>query len=93
MGLLKNIKDGWFNYIKASISRRSLSPEFQEEVNKRAEICSTCPELKLISKKVPGSGPVQGKCNKCGCVFPPLIFAPGKKCPIGKWGKFDQKKP
>ena len=91
MGLLKNIKDGWFNYIKASISRRSLSPEFQKEVNKRAEICSGCPELKLISKKS-SSGPIQGKRNKCGCVFPPLIFAPGKKCPIGKWDKFDKDK-
>ena len=90
MGLLKNIKDGWFNYIKSSMNRRSLSPEFQKEVEKRAEICSNCPELKLISSK--GSGPIQGKCRKCGCVFPPLIFAPGKRCPIGKWGKFDKDK-
>ncbi len=87
MGLLGNIKDGWFNYIKSAISNRTLSPEFQAEVEKRADICADCPELKVLSKNQ--NSPFRGKCGKCGCIFPAMIFAPGKKCPIGKWGKFE----
>jgi len=87
MGLLQNIKDGWLNYIKSSISKKSLSPALQTEVERRAKICTDCPELKLLSKNI--TGPIRGRCKKCGCVFPALIFAPGKRCPIGKWGKFE----
>jgi hypothetical protein len=25
------------------------------------------------------------KCGKCGCAFPANVYAPGKKCPLGKW--------
>ncbi len=87
MGLLQNIKDGWLNYIKSSISKKSLAPELHAEIEKRADICSKCPELKLISKNP--IGPAKGRCRKCGCIFPALIFAPKKLCPIGKWDKID----
>jgi hypothetical protein len=87
MGLLQNIKAGWFNYIKSSINKKSLSAELRLEVESRAKICTTCPELKLISKNI--AGPLQGRCGKCGCAFPAMIFAPNKVCPIGKWGKLE----
>lgn len=25
------------------------------------------------------------KCNQCGCAFPQNVYAPDKKCPLGKW--------
>ena len=25
------------------------------------------------------------KCGQCGCAFPANVYAPGKKCPLGKW--------
>lgn len=87
MGLLKNIKDGWFNYILNSINKRSLSPKLKIAVEERAKICVACPEL-IITSKVNSNMP-KGKCKKCGCSFPAMIFAPRKRCPIGKWGKIE----
>ena len=25
------------------------------------------------------------KCGECGCAFPANVYAPKKKCPLGKW--------
>ena len=25
------------------------------------------------------------KCGQCGCAFPANVYAPNKKCPLGKW--------
>ena len=82
----KNIRDGWLNFIKSSINKSSLSPEFSKEVEKRSKICHTCPELKVARFT---STYIKGKCSRCGCVFPALIFAPKKSCPLGKWGKYE----
>lgn len=83
---LKDIKDGWLNYIKSMINKKSLDPKFSKEVDRRAGICSNCPELRItsISKDA-----IKGRCKKCGCMYPALIFAPGKKCPIGKWSNYE----
>jgi len=83
---LENIRDGWFNYIKSAINKKSLSSEFQEEAEKRASICTGCPELTVVASK----GPLRGRCKKCGCTFPAMIYAPKKRCPIGKWDKFEK---
>ena len=83
---LKDIKDGWLNYIKSLINKRSLDPAFASEVDKRASICTSCPELRIV-KITPDA--VKGKCKKCGCLYPALIFAPGKNCPIGKWTRHE----
>ena len=83
---LKNIRDGWLNYVKSLIDKRSLEPGFLKEVNKRANICTVCPELKITKIT---SDSVKGKCRKCGCTYPALIFAPKKQCPIGEWGKYE----
>jgi hypothetical protein len=80
---LKNIKEGWINYIKRSIDRKSLTPELREKVESRAAICNQCPYLKVISKS--NNRLFWGMCRKCGCVFPAIIYAESKKCPLDKW--------
>lgn len=83
---IKDIKDGWLNYIKSLINKKSLGPEFSKVVDERAQICTSCPELRITNMK---KDSVRGACKKCGCMYPALIFAPGKKCPIGKWSKYE----
>ena len=109
MGLFKNIKDGWTNYITAFHNYDKLNPDVRELAEKRGEICKSCPELKpsgfftIVEQMMPNgkSQKIQRtfnpsvddddakstsyKCGKCGCGFPANVFAPQKKCPIGKW--------
>jgi hypothetical protein len=79
---IKDIRDGWFNYIKSNFHKHSFSPEFQAKVDARSKICRDCPELLVIPIDLEI---IKGMCQKCRCVFPALIFAPNKKCPLGKW--------
>lgn len=81
---LKDIKEGWFNYIKSIMSRKKLPEDIQKMVEERSKICGTCPELHMTT--IAGGVPIRGRCRKCGCIFPAMVFAPNKKCPIGKWG-------
>jgi len=80
---IKDIREGWINYIRSIVSKRNLSPEFQEMVERRINICSVCPELNITMRTsiIPGAT----RCKKCGCVFPAMVYARGKRCPIGKW--------
>ena len=106
MGVFKNIKEGWGNYLNLSFyNRNETSPEIIEMAEERAEICRICPSLTpsglytiiktilpdgnaietLSPEKLEGDK-IQGyKCGECGCGFPQNVFAPGKKCPLGKW--------
>ena len=45
MGLFKNIKDGWTNYIQAYHDYDKLKPEIKELAENRSTICKECPEL------------------------------------------------
>ena len=45
MGLFKNIKEGWGNYLTYFYTDK-LPPEIIEMAEKRAEICTPCPSLK-----------------------------------------------
>ena len=45
MSTLKNIKDGWGNYVKSQ-SPEGLPEEIQRLAEGRASICAACPELK-----------------------------------------------
>jgi len=77
------MNEGWLNFIKRSINRKSLDSKFRKEVEKRVEICSACPMLKVISKS---NGRLHwGMCRKCGCVFPALVYSKSKSCPEEKW--------
>ena len=84
MGILKNIKDGWLNSMKAN-SPEGTDPEIQKLAEERAKICGECPELKssgffrTLHKIVNNSG------GQCGCQFPANVYAPAKKCPLEKW--------
>ncbi|MAF25495.1 hypothetical protein CL634_07990 [bacterium] len=79
---IKDIRDGWFNFMKGCIRRRSLDPELRAAIEKRSEICSKCPKLKVMSRR---GFILTGKCESCGCCFPMIVYAKGKKCPEGKW--------
>jgi hypothetical protein len=79
---IKDIREGWYNYLKMGFNKKSIAPEFLKEVEKRANICKDCPELYTIPIDLEI---VKGMCQKCKCVFPALIFAPNKQCPLGKW--------
>ena len=81
---LKEIKDGWSNLFKDYFNILNPSPEFQEQITNRSEICKSCPELKhtIVPESV---APLRFKCAKCKCFFPAVVFAPSHKCPLGKW--------
>ena len=87
---LGNLRDGWVNYFKARIS--NLDPEIKELAETRAAICSTCPKFEIqqlrfipATKTIVKNGPMRGRCAMCGCVFPAIVLAPNKKCPLNKW--------
>ena len=67
MGTLKNIKDGWSNYIKAVQESAELDPEIKELADKRAEICGGCDKLtesglfRFVNRLVPGVTPADPK--------------------------------
>jgi|3_EtaG_2_1085321.scaffolds.fasta_scaffold67605_3 hypothetical protein len=90
----RNIKDGWLNYVKFLTNNLAWEPGVRGMAEERAKICVECPELKTTDRKVESlKGPSTkeaeelpiGQCLKCGCLFPMLVFAPGKKCPLKKW--------
>ena len=44
MGTLKNIKDGWMNFVRANENYDSLPEDIRVMAEERAEICKVCPE-------------------------------------------------
>ena len=63
MGTLKNIKDGWINYIRANENYDNLPEDIRIMSEERAEVCKTCPELKesgtiyqIIERLLPNGG-------------------------------------
>ena len=46
MGMIKNIKEGWGNYLRFFYDSKTLDPKILEEGKRRAEICKDCPSLK-----------------------------------------------
>jgi uncharacterized paraquat-inducible protein A len=51
-----------------------------EEIKKRAEICSTCP---FLNKE-------EYKCNKCGCFLKYKIPWATSECPLNNWNKTNE---
>ena len=83
MSKIRNIAEGWFNYIKAR-KPKGLTAEQEAIANQRAQICQGCPFLQARTNKA-GRVISRYRCGKCGCAFPMMVYAPRKKCPIGKW--------
>jgi hypothetical protein len=81
---LKNIAEGWVNFIKSSQPDR-LSEEMKIMAEKRANICKTCPSLLFSEFTIMGKNIFKYKCKECGCAFPMMTYAKLKKCPKGKW--------
>ena len=77
----KNIVEGWTSLIRAKTGR--LSEDRLLLAEKRGEICIECPEL--IEEDRPLLSKYPFRCNVCGCVFPAIVLAKSKECPLGKW--------
>lgn len=80
---LKEIKEGWFNFMKNRLDIHNLSESFKKEIKHRMKKCTSCKYLKVTSTN--SKSMFQGKCEKCGCIFPALVYSPSKSCPINKW--------
>ena len=86
MSKIRNIAEGWFNYIKAR-KPKGISPELEAMAEQRSSICNKCPFLQTKAVRVAGKAISKYRCGKCGCAFPMMVYAPQKKCPINKWPK------
>lgn len=53
----------------------------QGVIDKRREICSTCPQ-RVVTLGVP-------RCNLCGCVIWAKTLLPNTNCPKDLWGPGD----
>jgi len=72
MGIFKNIKDGWGNYLNAFSNYDALKDDVKLLAEKRANICKACPHLvesgtfTFIDKLLPG-----GTKQKVRAIFNP----------------------
>lgn len=70
---LKEIYDGWRNYI-------TNNPEMEKKSDERLATCIGCDknstngEIKMLSK-----------CTECGCFLVAKSYSKGSKCPLDKW--------
>lgn len=72
--VIKNIIQGWLNFILDIISDIKYKKEFDE----RLEICKLCEHNKL------------GICDLCGCVLKAKTKAEDEVCSIGKWKTIEE---
>ena len=85
---LKNIRQGWSNYVLSKISEANVAPELKKLAKMRVDVCMNCDKLYKKSRKdIFGATKSSYKCLECGCSFPAMVWAPSKHCPIGKWEK------
>ncbi len=67
MGTIKNIKEGWSNYMQACQDAASLPEEVQKLADSRSAICKECPFLeksglfKFVNRLIPGAKPEDPK--------------------------------
>lgn len=79
---LKNLVNGWTNYVFENKEIEKLAYE-------RAEICSKCPSnlrgdiLVMLNDKLQS---IKGRyCSECGCPLSPKIRGENSECDAGKW--------
>jgi hypothetical protein len=81
---LNDIKEGWLNYLMTNMFRsRKPTPQLQKHIDERFQACMACPHLK--EKTFFSKHRKWRTCGKCGCAFPAMIFAYGKRCPDRRW--------
>lgn len=81
---LKQFAEGWLNYTRAVVSPGTLSEDVKKKAKDRSDICKTCPEFQNFAPNHPHR-PITGRCQKCGCAFPAMVYSIGKDCPLNKW--------
>jgi len=85
---LSEIKEGWLRYLMSAwFKQRQPNLELQKHLDHRFETCTSCPHMVV---KTYSSKRNWRTCGKCGCAFPALMFAYGKKCPDGRWQEIDK---
>ena len=81
---LDEFREGWFNLLKSSgFEKGKPTPELQKCIEERRRTCMGCPHL--VEKRILNTTLKLKKCDKCGCAFPAMIYAYGKRCPDGRW--------
>ncbi len=80
---LREIKEGWFNFLKTRIKSLDTNDSLKPYFEKRIKDCIDCKFLKITSTNK--NSLFLGKCIHCGCIFPALAYSHSKSCPIGKW--------
>ncbi len=81
---IKDVKDGWLNHLLTNILEwKKPTPELREYINHRLETCMDCPHM--VAKSYFSPKRKWRSCGKCGCAFPAMIFAYGKRCPDRRW--------
>ena len=84
MSLIKQILEGWANYVESSKYTKKM-------MEYRLEICMKCPfkekmgtVMTTVVQAIHEDGSVY-KCSKCNCPLASATASPTKKCPEGKW--------
>lgn len=84
MDKLTDIARGWYEFANAR-------PYIKELMNKRLEICDTCPNKKQMDGfgkfivQLINDSANTFKCGECGCPLSALCSNPNSKCKLGKW--------
>ena len=76
---MSTIREQIMSVVKGAVKQASegFPVSTDEEKERRAEICSTCPSL--IKDEY--------KCGECGCYLKYKISWATQDCPLGKWEK------
>ena len=78
------MRDGWLNHMLTNVLKlKDPSPELRKYIDRRYDECAACPYL--TEKSYFNSKIKWHMCGKCGCAFPAMIFAYGKRCPDRRW--------
>jgi len=86
---IRDISDSLLSQIKYTLKIKKYTPEMENHFSDRIEKCLSCPELR--ENKFPTLNRSVRFCDRCKCLFPSLIFAHRKKCPIGRWDTIPEK--
>jgi len=83
---LKDILEGWGNYVKDKLNL--LDPAIKQIAKHRLLICDDCElrSFQICSPSKKGKHIETGEMvSGCGCGLPAKTLVPTAKCPLGKW--------
>ena len=79
----KQIINGWINTLKSTLN--VLDEATRKEAEKRSNECFSCEKFVRFVKLPVVNTPLGHQCSECKCIYPALVLAKDKKCPLGKW--------